>query len=151
MSKKNATSKMRRLMRQRKNARRPKRGRERPPGVMVCSERIPEVGDKLVMAGAYFRGDKAGGISFVITPATVAAGEDLVGTVRTMIADYDAAEAKPTDLLEQLEILGARGIHTFRQYEHLVALANICWLELRGHLTTDEHNRVMWAVETVAP
>jgi hypothetical protein len=30
-----------------------------------------------------------------------------------------------------------------------VALANICWLMLRGHINPDEHNGVMWAVEKV--
>jgi hypothetical protein len=83
------------MMRQRKKARRVKAGPRRQLGVMVFTECLPGAGDKVVMAGAYFRGDNAGGISFVINPATPAASEKLLGTVTTMIADYDAADAKP--------------------------------------------------------
>ena len=103
------------------------------------------------MAGAYFRGNKAEGFGFVITPATTVESDGFVSTVRQMLNDYDAAEAKPAVLLEQLESLCPRAVNALRRQERVVALGKICWLVTRDHLEADEHNGVMWAVEKVAP
>lgn len=152
MSKKSSASSMRRLARQKKQARL-KQALERRAmvaKVIVLTEHLPAAGAKVIEVGVYFRSEGAEGISFVITSATPAGRAGLLDTVRNMIDDYDNAHAEPADLLEQLELLGARGTHALRNHEHLIALVNICWLELRGHLKADEHNGVLWAVEKVA-
>lgn len=152
MSKKSGASSMRRLVRQKEQARL-KRVLERAAvsaNVIVLTEHLPAAGEKVIEAGVYFRSDAAEGISFVIRPQTPVAGKGLLDTVWTTIDDYDNVEAEPAVLLEQLEKLGARGTQALRHHELLIALVNICWLELRGHLKADEHNGVMWAVEKVA-
>lgn len=114
---------------------------------VVISERKVPKGRRVVEIAAYFRGDRPGGLGFIIQPPTDHR-ERLLSVVDSMIDAYDDAPADPRDLIEQLETLGALGIEALNDDETvLIALVNIWWLELRGHLETDEHNGVVWVTE----
>jgi hypothetical protein len=109
---------------------------------------LPPRTRRLTHVGAYFRGDKPGGLGFIVQPSPDVPGDFLLLTIETMLADYDAAPADPRDLIGQLEELGRLGIEALNDNENaLIALVNICWLELRGHLETDEHNGIVWVTQ----
>lgn len=105
----------------------------------------------LVSVNAYWHNDRPGGLGVGIDFQGQAA-EEGVGFCEGLercINDWDKGGATREDIEAQLSEIAARTGDLDRKATS-IAIADIHWLERRGHLKADEHNGVLfaWTMET---
>jgi hypothetical protein len=113
------------------------------PATKPTSRRIPFAGQILRIL-AFWQNDRPGGLGVGIEfdPSEPTAGEEFSHELEARLASYDA-NANASDILAQLSAVAAES-HRDPQMTASV-IADIYWLQERGHLKADEYNGVAWS------
>lgn len=88
---------------------------------------------------AFWKNDVPGGIGLTFRFGDRENGNRMLAGLEATLADYDR-NATPEAIVAQLEAWGGTSLSMEQKY---VAVANVYWLERRGHLKSDDFNGVL--------